>query len=263
VILIQKGITTYEYIMAMRAQSETEEPSMHEDSSVQSLPFSPPLTTISGTPTGFINRAAWCTPPRFFFDHQDEIIPHLERGHLPSTIDPDAADALENKKRASKQPIRISAWKLAKLDSNDAVRAAEKARASSSVLIPMHSPNRQSDIDQSSDTLSGQNSVDIGFHKDNRTGFARFSPFNLNCREEPVTCRQIPGIGDFKNPTKITHFNPVYQASVNQSPLSTTTNDGDDYHNMAFDNRKKSATLVDPLGKRLLSRACAPHLPSG
>lgn len=170
----------------------------------------------------------------------------MERGHLPSTIDPDAADALENKKRASKQPVRISAWKLVKLDSNDALRAAEKARASSSVLIPMHSPCMQSDTDQcSTNNVRGRNSVDIGFHKDNRTDFTRLSPFNFNRREEPATCGQIPGIGDFRSATRITHFNPVYQASVNQSPLSTTTNDGNDYRSFTVDSRKKITDMLE------------------
>lgn len=64
------------------------------------------------------------------------MIPHLEPGRVPSTIDPDASGHTERANKAKKQ-VKISAWKLAKLDSNEAIRAAAKARASSSVLRPI------------------------------------------------------------------------------------------------------------------------------
>lgn len=67
---------------------------------------------------------------------QDEVIPHLEPGMVPSTIDPDTAGHAERANKAKKQ-VKISAWKLAKLDSNEAMKAAAKARASSSVLRPI------------------------------------------------------------------------------------------------------------------------------
>ena len=67
---------------------------------------------------------------------QDEVIPHLEPGMVPSTVDPDAVRHAERANKAKKQ-VKISAWKLAKLDSNEAMKAAAKARASSSVLRPI------------------------------------------------------------------------------------------------------------------------------
>jgi len=67
---------------------------------------------------------------------QDEVIPHLEPGMVPSTVDPDAVRHTERANKAKKQ-VKISAWKLAKLDSNEAMKAAAKARASSSVLRPI------------------------------------------------------------------------------------------------------------------------------
>ncbi|KAH7859718.1 hypothetical protein Vadar_004647 [Vaccinium darrowii] len=69
----------------------------------------------------------------FFYAHEeDEIIPHLVSGRL-QTVDPDAIQPYDKEKLPSR-PVRISAWKLAKLDSNKAAKAGEKARASSSVL---------------------------------------------------------------------------------------------------------------------------------
>ena len=64
-----QGITTYEYVVAMRAQSEPPGPSVIDDQ--QSLASSP----MSSTPTGFSGssfarhyKGAWCTPPRIFID---------------------------------------------------------------------------------------------------------------------------------------------------------------------------------------------------
>lgn len=70
-----QGITTYEYVMAMRAQSEPPGPSV-DGGDNQSLPTSPTsttLTAISGRSSlglGLQYKGAWCTPPRIFMDHQ-------------------------------------------------------------------------------------------------------------------------------------------------------------------------------------------------
>ncbi|XP_006590780.1 probable protein S-acyltransferase 19 isoform X3 [Glycine soja] len=139
-ILIRKGITTYEYVVAMRAMSEAPAgASVDED--LPNILYSPTgsaTTGLSGgSSLGLQYKGAWCTPPRVFVDYQDEVVPHLEPGMLPSTVDPDAAGIAERGQKMPKRPVRISAWKLAKLDSQEAVRAAAKARASSSVLRPV------------------------------------------------------------------------------------------------------------------------------
>eukprot|EP00250_Pteridium_aquilinum_P021495 c25144_g1_i1 orf=1096-3459(-) len=142
IILIRKGITTYEYVVAMRAQSE---PQGLPDVEQQSAPSSPTSSTATGlsasSSLGLQYRGAWCTPPRIFVEYQeDEVIPHLGPGRVPSTIDPDATAVpgrAEN--RSNKRGVRISAWKLAKLDRSEALRAASKARESSSVLRPVGS----------------------------------------------------------------------------------------------------------------------------
>lgn len=72
------------------------------------------------------------------FLFQDEVIPQLDSHMVPSTVDPDAA---EKGIKAPKRPVRRSAWKLAKLDANEAARAAARARASSSVLRPIDNPH--------------------------------------------------------------------------------------------------------------------------
>ena len=64
------------------------------------------------------------------------MIPHLDPGMVPSTVDPDAAGYADRVNKA-KKAVKISARSLAKLDKNEVMKAAAKARASSSVLRPI------------------------------------------------------------------------------------------------------------------------------
>ncbi|XP_019414474.1 PREDICTED: protein S-acyltransferase 21-like isoform X2 [Lupinus angustifolius] len=186
-ILIRKGITTYEYVLAMRTLSEPSGPSVDggEQHSLPSSPTSSAATTISGRSSvgmSLQHKGAWCTPPRIFMDHQDEIIPHLEPGSLPSTVDPDAIQVPDKGKKINQRPVRISAWKLAKLDSNEAAKAAAKARASSSVLRLIGSESLPYDADHlSSSNVSGRSSPisNEGFQNKNKydtAGMSRLSP---------------------------------------------------------------------------------------
>ncbi|KAJ6799558.1 protein S-acyltransferase 21-like isoform X2 [Iris pallida] len=233
-ILIRKGITTYEYVVAMRTQSEPPGPSVNDDpQSFPSSPMSAATTAISGSSlAGLQYRGAWCTPPRIFVD-QDEIIPHLQPGRIPSTVDPDTVDPTETSRRSSKRPVRISAWKLAKLDSNDAVRAAAKARASSSVLRPIGS---RAAVQQDTDGYSsGGNAscrssvVDTGLHRETRPGNPRSSPIESSyppsraSREDLDTYPHTPsslGSPHHTSATENRNFNPIYQTSASRSPLS-------------------------------------------
>lgn len=265
-ILIRKGITTYEYVVAMRTQSEPPGPSVHEDQqSLPSSPISSAATAISGNSLGLQYRGAWCTPPRVFVDQQDEIIPHLEPGRVPSTVDPDANDSSAGGKRPSKRPVRISAWKLAKLDSNEAMRAAAKARASSSVLKPISS-RIQSEPDRSSSgnvsSRSSTVSADIGFQREIRVGNLKSLPLRTSyplssaSREDPETYPQTPSSFNSSHHTnslgltspleqqtsKTKHFNPIYQSSANRSPLSLKSNDGNE--NLAHSNSAQGPNLA-------------------
>lgn len=140
IILIRKGITTYEYVVAMRAQSE---PQGNPEAEQQSAPTSPTSSTATGwsgsSSLGLQYRGAWCTPPRVFVEHQDEVIPHLGPGRVSSTVDPDATVVPGREHRSHKRAVRISAWRLARLNPSEAARAAVKARESSSVLRPVGS----------------------------------------------------------------------------------------------------------------------------
>ncbi|KAI3724708.1 hypothetical protein L2E82_36494 [Cichorium intybus] len=217
IILIRKGITTYEYVVAMRTQSEPAGPSIDgmDQQSLQSSPTSSAVTAMSGRSSlglGLQYKGAWCTPPRIFMDHQDEVIPHLEPGRLPSTVDPDAVD---KGKKPPQRPVRISAWKLAKLDSTEAMKAGAKARASSSVLRPLGAKNTQLDPDHlSSSNVSIKSSPNSTHHH---------HPFHASKSSYPPSraSRDDTEISNLSSPPPARdHFNPMYQSSGNQSPWS-------------------------------------------
>ncbi|XP_043701440.1 probable protein S-acyltransferase 19 [Telopea speciosissima] len=219
IILIRKGITTYEYVVAMRAMSEAPA-GASVDEEMPNIVYSPTgsaTTGLSGgSSLGLQYKGAWCTPPRVFVDYQDEIIPHLEPGMVPSTVDPDAAGFAERGNK-SKRPVKISAWKLAKLDSNEAMRVAAKARASSSVLRPVEN-RRLPDTDiSSSGNISGRSSMsaDMGLNKDTKSD-VRLSPLRNSyapshgSRDEYETGTQ--SVSSFSSPSHI-------HESVTLSPL--------------------------------------------
>ncbi|XP_010466486.1 PREDICTED: probable protein S-acyltransferase 20 [Camelina sativa] len=146
-LLIKKGITTYEYVVAMRAMSEVPD-GASVDEEIQNVLYSPSGSATTGfsggSSLGLPYKGVWCTPPRVF-DNQDEVIPHLDPRMVPSTVDPDAPGS-EKGAKALKRPVKRNAWKLAKLDPNEAAKAAARARASSSVLRPIdnrHLPDNE------------------------------------------------------------------------------------------------------------------------
>ncbi|KAG5569852.1 hypothetical protein H5410_059618 [Solanum commersonii] len=69
-----------------------------------------------------------------------EVAPQIEPGTIPSTVDPDVARLGVKVNKGPKRAVKISAWKLAKLDSNEAMRAAAKARASTRSVNSLSSP---------------------------------------------------------------------------------------------------------------------------
>ncbi|XP_062195016.1 probable protein S-acyltransferase 20 [Phragmites australis] len=168
-ILIRKGITTYEYVIAMRAMSEAPQEEDEEGVNIVYSPTNSTTTAFSGASSlGLHYKGAWCTPPRIFVD-QDEVIPHLEPWMVPSTVDPDAVGHAERANKAKKQ-VKISAWKLAKLDSNEAMKAAARARASSSVLRPIDARRGPNADLSSSGNASMRSSMSADYSAANEKG---------------------------------------------------------------------------------------------
>ncbi|VFQ62542.1 unnamed protein product [Cuscuta campestris] len=223
IILIKKGITTYEFVVAMRAamsEAAVGASVYEEQGNVLFSPTGSAMTGFSGgSSLGLQYKGAWCTPPRVFIDYQEEVAPQLEPGIIPSTVDPDAAgfeDIIGNK--ASKRPVKISAWKLAKLDSNEAIKAAAKARASSSVLRPIdnhrHSGVCGSELSYSSENMSVGSSLSGG-NRETRYEM-RFSPVR------PSQGSEAQSMSSFSSPSTHVHsavtLSPIPQANNNLSP---------------------------------------------
>lgn len=143
---------------------------------------------------------------------------------LPSTVDPDAAGIAERGQKMPKRPVRISAWKLAKLDSQEAVRAAAKARASSSVLRPVDN-HRLPDVELSSSgnmSIRSSLSTETGTNKEIKHEL-RLSPVrnsiapSQGSRDEYETGTQ--SMSSFSSPSHV-------QEAVTLSPLPQSHNLG-------------------------------------
>jgi palmitoyltransferase ZDHHC1/11 len=90
------------------------------------------------------------------------VVSHLDPGMVPSTVDPDAAGYAERANKA-KKAVKISARSLGKLDRNEVLKAAAKARASSSVLRLIDDRRgHESDV-ISSGNASIRSSTSIGY----------------------------------------------------------------------------------------------------
>ncbi|KAH9624802.1 hypothetical protein KSS87_007540 [Heliosperma pusillum] len=195
-ILMRKGMTTYEYVVAMRAMSEAPPGGASDNDELPNELYSPTGSTTTGfsggSSLGLQYKGGWCTPPRVFVDYQnclersmsgipsmaaislvpvdvfieqcDEVAPHLEPGMIPSTVDPDATGRI----KVPRRPVKVSAWKLAKLDRNEALKAAAKARASSSVLRPVEH-HRQPEYSSSENmSIRSSMSTDMGINKETK-----------------------------------------------------------------------------------------------
>ena len=67
----KQGITTYEYVVAMRTQNEDQGAVYGEEPSMPSSPASSTATGLSvSSSLRMKHRGAWCTPPRVFVENQ-------------------------------------------------------------------------------------------------------------------------------------------------------------------------------------------------
>ncbi|KAM3210516.1 hypothetical protein ACQJBY_064473 [Aegilops geniculata] len=244
-LLIRKGITTYEYVVAMRAMSEV--PQDEEEDERANIIYSPTNSATSGfsggSSLGLHYKGAWCTPPRIFVD-QDEVIPHLERGMAPSTVDPDATGHAERPNKAKRQ-VKISAWKLAKLDGNEAMKAAARARASSSVLRPVGARGPGSTGNSHPQSIASQDDYETG----TQSASSLSSPVHIH-KLAPRTQMNVPP----PRPPERPGF-PTTQATTNPIMFRSATS-------YARENRRASVVWDQDAG-RYVSVASAPARPGG
>ncbi|XP_062216511.1 probable protein S-acyltransferase 22 isoform X2 [Phragmites australis] len=132
ILLIKKGISTYDYIIALREQEDQQEVPGHQ---------SPQMSIISSV-TGFstassfgpLRRGSWCTPPQLFLEDQFDVIPP-EIG-MPQNSGSKKTKEEEGARRKT-GTVKISPWTLARLNAEEVSKAATQARKKSKILKPI------------------------------------------------------------------------------------------------------------------------------
>ncbi|KAE8658877.1 putative protein S-acyltransferase 22 [Hibiscus syriacus] len=133
ILLIKKGISTYDYIIALREQEQEQQgvggqqsPQMSPDSSLTGLSSASSFSTF--------HRGAWCTPPRLFLEDQFDVVPP-DTGSVSSYGKKMVGEEPNKKKNAA--AVKISPWTLARLNAEDVSKAAAEARKRSKILQPV------------------------------------------------------------------------------------------------------------------------------
>ncbi|KAL8112015.1 putative protein S-acyltransferase 22 [Apium graveolens] len=130
ILLVKKGISTYDYIIALREQEQQgvggqQSPQMSQASSLTGLSSASSFNTFQ--------RGAWCTPPRLFVEDQFDVVPSDTR----SVSSLGKKTVGEETKKKSNAPVKISPWALARLNAEDVSKAAAEARRRSKILQPV------------------------------------------------------------------------------------------------------------------------------
>ncbi|XP_062111363.1 probable protein S-acyltransferase 22 [Humulus lupulus] len=133
ILLIKKGISTYDYIIALREQ-EQEQNGVGGQHSPQMSPASSLTGLSSASSFTTFHRGAWCTPPRLFLEDQFDVVPP-ETGSVSSLGKKAAGEETIKKKNSA--AVKISPWTLARLNAEEISKAAAEARKKSKILQPV------------------------------------------------------------------------------------------------------------------------------
>ncbi|OMO93351.1 Zinc finger, DHHC-type, palmitoyltransferase [Corchorus capsularis] len=133
ILLIKKGISTYDYIIALREQ-EQEQQGVGGQQSPQMSPASSLTGLSSASSFSTFHRGAWCTPPRLFLEDQFDVVPP-DTGSVSSFGKKMGGE--EPIKKKNPAAVKISPWTLARLNAEDVSKAAAEARKKSKILQPV------------------------------------------------------------------------------------------------------------------------------
>lgn len=130
VLLAKKGISTYDYIVALREQElqvggGQQSPQMSPASSLTGLSSASSFNTF--------HRGAWCTPPRLFLEDQFDVVPP-DTGSVSSL---GKKMAVESFKKKNSGAVKISPWTLARLNAEEVSKVAAEAKKKSKILQPV------------------------------------------------------------------------------------------------------------------------------
>ncbi|KAL1551078.1 putative protein S-acyltransferase 22 [Salvia divinorum] len=153
ILLIKKGISTYDYIIALREQDQLggqQSPQMSPVSSITGLSSASSFNTF--------HRATWCTPPRLFVEDQYDVVPP-DNGSVSSLGKRTMIE--EQTKKKNPAAVKISPWTLARLNAEEVSKAAAEARKKSKILRPVvrHESNNYAHETDSSFGSSGRNTA--------------------------------------------------------------------------------------------------------
>ncbi|KAF5939133.1 hypothetical protein HYC85_023392 [Camellia sinensis] len=133
ILLIKKGISTYDYIIALREQ---EQQGVGGQQSPQLSPASSLTGLSSASSFNTFHRGAgsWCTPPRMFLEDQFDVVPP-DTGSVSSLGKKMVSDETIKKKNTA--AVKISPWTLARLNAEEVSKVAAEARKRSKILQPV------------------------------------------------------------------------------------------------------------------------------
>ncbi|XP_010923563.1 probable protein S-acyltransferase 22 [Elaeis guineensis] len=151
VLLLKKGISTYDYIIALREQEQ-------QGVGGQQSPQMSPLSSITGISSvssfSTLHRAALCTPPRFFLEDQFDVVPPEISMSTTSASKKMVTEESARKRNAAN--VKISPWTLARLNAEEVSKAAAQARKKSKILQPIG--RQEMPLGQETDTSFGSGS---------------------------------------------------------------------------------------------------------
>nr|GEY89134.1 probable protein S-acyltransferase 22 [Tanacetum cinerariifolium]GEZ19293.1 probable protein S-acyltransferase 22 [Tanacetum cinerariifolium] len=130
VLLIKKGISTYDYIIALREQEQL---GYGAPQSPQMSPGSSRTGFSSASSFNTFRQGAWCTPPRLFVEDQYDVVPP-ETSSVSSYGKKTQDDPIKKKNSTA---VKISPWTLARLNAEEVSKAAAEARKRSKILQPV------------------------------------------------------------------------------------------------------------------------------
>lgn len=128
ILLIIKGISTYDYIVALREQEEQQEHVEHQSPQMSIISSVTGFSTTSSV--GPLQRGSWCTPPRLLLEDQYVSHPDMPQNSV-------GKKAKEDEATKRKSPVKISPWTLARLNAEEVSKAAAEAKKKSKVLQPI------------------------------------------------------------------------------------------------------------------------------
>ncbi|XP_031491839.1 probable protein S-acyltransferase 22 isoform X1 [Nymphaea colorata] len=162
VLLIKKGISTYDYIIALREQEQL---GVGDQQSPEMSPVSSFTGLSSASSFNAFHHAAWCTPPPLFLEDQFDVVP-TDAGMSSSSKKVPYDDS--SKKRQNKY-VKISPWTLARLNAEEVSQAAAQARKKSKILQPVMRKQVQTGLetDSSLGSCSDRTSFRLENHRHN------------------------------------------------------------------------------------------------